>query len=112
MGLDLTVYPLKHYRSASGTPFLCDSLRLDRDGALFAAIERAPSFPVPQVEVYEDDGLRVRGTNPYGDPVRYVLAGELARVIADAAGLSPWNVAVVAFLRALPADLPVYLWWH
>ena len=112
MGVALILRPFKHYLSANGTPLLYESLRLDRDGALFDAIERAPSFAVPQVEVYEDDGLRVRGTTPYGEPVRYALAGELARAGSEPADLSPWNAAVVAFLRALPADLPVYLWWH
>lgn len=114
MGLDLTLLPHKHHH-VSGTPFLCESLRLDRDYALFDLILTAPRhFPGGPVEIHSDAGWEKRTTDPYGDPIYYVKAGDLAVALSDIAALStsPWNAAVIAFVRALPADVPVYLWWH
>lgn len=111
MGLDLTLLPHKHHH-VSGTPFLCESLRMDRDYDLFGRLRACPSREAGSVEVHSDDGWRRTDGDPYGDPIRYALAGDLAAVLPADVEVSPWNAAVIAFVRALPADVPVYLWWH
>lgn len=112
MGLDLTLLPHKHHH-LSGVPFLCESLRLDRAYALFDLILTAPRhFPGGPVEIHSDTGWDKCTANPYGEPIYYVKAGDLAAAIPAALSTSPWNAAVIAFVRTLPADVPVYLWWH
>ena len=113
MGLDLTLLPHKHHHTG-GVPLLCESLRLDRDYGLFGKLRACPSREAGALEVRCDSGWRTTQTDPYGDPIRYALAGDLAAVLVDvsSADVSPWNFAALAFLRALPADVPVYLWWH
>jgi len=111
MDLDLTLLPHKHHH-LSGVPLLCESLRLDRDYDLFGRLRACPSREAIPVDVHTDDGWRRTTTDPYGDPVRYALAGDLAAVLPADVSTSPWNDAVIAFVRALPADVPVYLWWH
>lgn len=114
MGLDLTLLPHKHHH-AGGTPLLCESLRLDRDYELFNMIERASQkhgIAAGVVAVHSDDGWRDTSHDPYGTALRYIRAGDLAAALGTAGGDTPWNVAVLAFVRALPTVVPVYLWWH
>lgn len=109
MGVDLTLLPDVPRRS-DVTPFLRDSLCLDRDCSLWRMVEAASSHEAGEVTVITEDGWRKVTTTPYGAPLHYVLAGDLAAAVAGA-DTSPWNAAVLAFVAALPADVPIYLWW-
>jgi hypothetical protein len=109
MGLDLTILPHKHHH-VSGTPLLAESLRLDRDYALFDRVLAVPREAAPVVTTHSDDGWRDTWADAYGAPLRLAYPRDLAAAFTG--DLSPWNAAVGAFLAALPPDVPVYLYWH
>lgn len=111
MGIDLTLSPAQ-YGSGTSSDLADTRVSLDRDYALFDQIKALPSwltrFPLYW---YGDDGVNLRSTDPYGDPLRYVCAVEFA-AIKPADDATAWNRAAIAFLAALPPDTRVYLWWH
>jgi hypothetical protein len=49
----------------------------------------------------------------YGDPLKWVKAGDLAK-LADHPQVTCWprNKAAFAYVAALPADWPLVLYWH
>lgn len=124
MGLDLALIPIQYHTNLrlwyGGTRIQCD-----RDYDVFAQIPgchyRGPEYarkPVARsrqlgaVELSTwtgDEGWAHVEEDPYGTPLEYILAGHLAKVNVDKA--SPWNQACFAFIRALPKDTPVVLWW-
>jgi hypothetical protein len=123
MGVDLTICP-KTYGSFEDNKWFLAYTRigLERDYDLFAQIDM-PSRPgVRQVcdpkplpatvrfDWYEDGGVKQRTDDPYGAPLRFVWAEELARV--DVGRSSDWNKAALAFVRGLPPRTPIVLWWH
>ena len=111
MGLDLTVCPMP-YTIDRFNDLLSTRVDLHRDYAMFEQIGSLPSLKAAlPVRWYEDDGLKLRDTNPYGGALRYTTASEFAAVkVPDDATV--WNRAVIAFLTALPPETRVYLWWH
>ena len=112
MGLDLTLSPI----TLSGTPWLAyDRLRLSRNYELFDAIKALPSNELPPdttVEWYEDNGIERQTADMYGEPLRYIQAGEFRNLVFDCRKTEQWNVAVIRFLQELPRETPVVLWWH
>lgn len=111
MGLDLTVCPTPYVNEGGGY-LLSTRIDLHRDYELFNQIKALPSLKgwLP-VRWYEDDGLKERTTDPYGNDLKYTTASEFAAVdVPDDA--TDWNRAAIAFLAALPPETRVYLWWH
>jgi hypothetical protein len=88
-----------------------------RHSDLWAMLVEA-STPAPcDVEWYGDSGIERTTTNPYGDPIRCLTAGEFARVWYWHSGQSgaqwgAWDLAIVAFVQALPLNTMLYLWFH
>ena len=82
------------------------------DYALWQKLEEV-GRPLPEkVHWYEDDGLRLRDTTPYGKALKFLYAGELWQFFNELEFLRPWDRAVVGFIRALPAKTRVVLWFH
>jgi hypothetical protein len=121
MGLDLTLAP-ENYPSSWWLTF--DRIRVDRDYRLYSQIaglrgtagytQVCNPRPIPsnvKVQWYEDEGIKERKTDPYGSPLTYLTAGELLAV-ALPTNASPWNKGVWAFLKELPPDTRILLWWH
>lgn len=118
MGVDLTLYPLEPYQAAMPKAiYPLTMLRLERWRWLWQQIEEQTTsvplgggvhcpFPDPGEGPFDPET-----EDPYGSPLTTVSAGELAAVTADP---YPWdgNEAALAYLRALPADRRVVLWWH
>ncbi len=113
MGLDLALLPDRwpKLEVIGWTALAYDRLALLRDYELFERIKKVPTTPVPMIQNYEDEGIRNRTTDPYGDPLTRCTAGALSE-IPEPKGLHPWNRAVMAFVRALPGNTPIVLWWH
>ena len=122
MGLDCKLLPNQwgpRFREVHGHMLACTSLDLTRHYALF---EQLPGYNRDDklnldgtvvdfdVEVYEDRGIKPRRTDSYGAPLRWVAAGELAKVKTDET--SPWNKAVFAFIQALPPETEIVIYWH
>lgn len=124
MGMALTLLP---YRNPG--PWVehlaYDRLALHQDYMLFAQIDqgvmgkgrgvrqvcRPQRLPIKmRLMWYGDGGIEDASEDPYGAPLTYVAAGELATV--DCGYTDPWNRAVFEMMKALPKDTPVVLWWH
>lgn len=127
MGMDLTLYPhkekIQHWRSQIGKA----GLRLDRQYEIMAQIDRGvmgdaggddveqvckpkPLPPNVTFMVYEDEGIKERRTDRYGEGLTYVEAWELKKVKVPEPS-SEWNKAIFAFIKALPDSYPVVLMW-
>lgn len=111
MAVNLTLIP---ERWPLGGPPLCSQKMLldlvDRD--LWTKI-RAEAIPLPEgVMHYEDDrGLRRRFDDPYGDPLMWMPAHSVARLLSPAVRESQWDRATLGYLRAIPPATRVVLWW-
>jgi hypothetical protein len=124
MGLDLTLIPCAYSTEKKFSEWILATTRLDlfRNYDIFGQIDSRgrgdgpvvcnakPLPPNVRFDWYEDDGIKERKEDQYGDKLTYVLAGELVKVKTK--DTCQWNKAVFAMMKALPADTPVILWWH
>lgn len=69
-----------------------------------------PLPPRTRLVVYDDDGEQRYGTDRYGAPLTFVFVRELRSLRLP---INPHlkNIAIKAFIDALPAEIPVILWW-
>ena len=110
MGIDLAVHPNRYYDH----PRLSDGynrLAFWRDSELFEQIQKLPSSLLEAERgfvYYDDEGLDDSKTDGYGQPLRYVEAGQFANINSD----NTWNEAVLTFLRSLPPEMPIILYWY
>lgn len=123
MGLDLTLIPIDHdsreYDTEPSTSwgFGHSLLQMDRDYELFKKFQRLESGDVPadfatftsRDEACEEPHYGQTQETPYGKPLRCVLAGQLVSVKTEE--LSDRNTAVMAYLKALPVNTKVALYW-
>lgn len=114
MGIDLKLWPapLANIGSVHTTQV---ALHLDRDSALFDRVRGVRTVPVPfdwrVYDYFEDTGMERITEDAYGEPLTMVFAEKLAAVpLSD--DTSCWNRATWAYLRELPPDTPVVLYWH
>lgn len=95
-----------------GDPVLCfERHRLDwtSDG-LFERM-KLEAIPLPNgADWYCDQGLEHYKEDPYGDPLTWLTAHTLVRLLS-AVPLHGWDMATLAFLKALPPSTRVVLWW-
>jgi hypothetical protein len=121
MGLNLTLLPLQNPRElVEVSVSTYNRLRFDRDYSLFGQIINInKSKPIikplaipPQlwVEIYEDEGLNRTRTNNYDNGLTFVYAYELKKLKLSK-NVSAINRAIMAFVRKLPDDTPIILWW-
>lgn len=59
----------------------------------------------------EEEGLKRGRTDPLGDELTFVYAKDLKR-LAVPSDSAPRNLAIKAFIDALPDDTPIILWWE
>ena len=109
MGLDLTLLPAR-FRMLDGFHGY-DRLGMHRDPELFDQILALPSLELHRpLDWYGDEGIESLAADPYGNVLRFCQAGDLGRTAP--AFRSTWNEAVLAFIRALPPETEIVLWWH
>lgn len=115
MGLDLTLVP-NRYPQIGGWFLAYDRISLDRQYALFDAIrDQVDTFPLEddtRFQWYGDEGLEDVREDPYGSPLRWCFAKDLSKIRLSVEDLSAWNRGVVAFVRSLPPDTKIVLWWN
>lgn len=118
MGIDLNLYVpeyslriVRQSQPHGPGAWSLSPLRCPHRDALFARIRKLPNSPLPDghmitiMDTYQD-----KTTDGYGAPLRMVCAGDLAELpLGDEPGL--WGPAVWAFLKALPPETPVVLYW-
>jgi hypothetical protein len=118
MGVDLTLMPLT--ADHPGFPLAHSMLLVERRRTLWDAVEAVPSKPAEAPvscfrgdDVNGKEGYGTRTKDCYGDALRLCRAGDLA-ALADHDGVTsaPMNVAIWAFLKALPPDHRIALYWH
>jgi len=130
MGMDLTLYPLGAEKKSVGWG-------LSRDYQLFAKIDNTVMCeeqvkqackpkPLPEqvkfriLETHLPFGVFKPGPDdcragivtkdPYGEPLTYSTAGELAKL--DCNGFSEWNKDVLRRIKRLKPETKVVLFWH
>lgn len=130
MGLDLTIMPLRNRRALDDSTVLCyDRLGFSRDSRIFRQItdpDGKSAFPDEGIEavvltyslppkmfleIYGDEGLRRTRQNPYGGEMVYTFAEEM-RKITLSEDVSTKNKAIMAYVNALEADIPIILEWR
>ncbi len=116
MGIDWTVLA-SYFREHRGEFLPTASLRFERDHRLFAQLSADATPPLVrllppglQAGVYRDAGLTFTATDGYGKPLTFATPGDM-RALRLPGDLTPWNCAVLAFLRALPPDNRLILFW-
>jgi hypothetical protein len=111
MGIDLKAMA-SFFREKRGEVLPTATLRFERDSALFAGLaERARPLPEGlRVGSYEDAGLTFTAVDRAGGPLTFITPPDLAG-LPSPGEISPWNSAVLAFLRALPGDARIVLFW-
>lgn len=92
-----------------------NTLDLDRDYSLQQRIKDAETpKPIPNgttLSIYGDKGLYDATNDPYGDALTWIEAQAFGS-ISIVTEYSHWNSAVVTFLKMLPPNTAVVLWWH
>jgi hypothetical protein len=117
MGMDLCVAVIK---PSTEKWWLChDRLRFDRDYDLFDLIKsKIQTWEIDPnlitLDWYEDEGIKARYTDPYGEKLTYTLASEFKRfkLKNDIGDFSEWSRAILIFLSELPEETKVVLWWN
>jgi len=110
MGLDLTLIPMR-YPSC----WLAHAeIDCNRNYEFFDKIKELESefTPLQQpIKACLGDRYEIHYNDAYGQPLKYITAGKLADHFKDV-HLDDWpNDAALAYIRALPAHLPVVLYW-
>ena len=116
MGVDLTLLPLL-------TPTYWashDVIRVNRCRELWADVLALPQQPIPEpLSCYvaqianNETGYGNRENSPYGERLCWTTAGALATLKDHPAIQDDWiNKAVLSYLRTMPEDWPIVLYWH
>lgn len=114
MGIDLAISPDRF--PMPNVKFLASN-RLGFEGRyydLWDKLEQAADVTGETILWCEDDGWTERTENPYGTPLKFITAGKFVEAV-DASGVTtmkPFDSAIVGFVRLLPPDTRLLLWFH
>lgn len=119
MGVDLTLMPLLG-PDAGRHPVSHSLMDVERRRELWPAIAALPTHEfadgITCFRGRDKDGdpkYGVAVTDPYGERIKFVLAGDLAALKDHEAVADSWqNRAVWAWLSHAPAEWPIALYWH
>lgn len=128
MSMELRLIFVRNRGSYFGTGdlYVTDELEVEQDYTLYGHIDNKhmcekgvkqvckpkpipPGFKVMVLD--EEDGWKERKDAPHAGKLTYVTAEELAKIKPEI-WKGDWNKAVLAMLKALPAEFPLILWWH
>lgn len=116
MGVDLRLLPFDC--DQGDFAFSHSILNFDGSYEFYDRINKLPQMPVPKdftsfcgrSENYDDTCYGRTVETPYGEHVKFALAGDLAKVNLD--GDYYQQKATQAYLKALPPHTKVALYWH
>jgi len=111
MGFDLRIYP----QYEQEVDFTHDILTLERDSDLFSCIKEVEQIhgqPVSRAGIRFFNEQKIQKTR-YEERIQGVPAGKLKDALSDYSFLhSHWrNRAFFAYLKCLPDDLELWLYW-
>lgn len=110
MGIDLAVHPNRYYDQPNfGDGF--NRLAFRRKRELFDRIRTLSSRKLEAERdfvYYDDEGIESAKVDGYDDPLKYVEAQHFANIHSD----NQWNEAILTFLRSLPPQMPIVLYWY
>jgi hypothetical protein len=120
MGLDLTLLPLHHQSEITSRNIMCyDKLRVRREDDIINMLrEDDPTTLVTQAlppgaklvsPMYEPK--KTSRKDPYGDELKYAFAKDFKK-FKWPEEMDRRNKGVRAYLKALPPDIPIILYWH
>jgi hypothetical protein len=115
MGLDLEVCPVSY--DYLDWWLLHNRMRFKRDYDLFDEIKKLQTIPIPEnkvVQVYEDEGIEEKRTDPWEKELKYVRAEEFSKLeyeIDEGDKFSKWNFAIISMVKNLQKDTPIVLYW-
>jgi hypothetical protein len=113
MGLDLKFFPIEN-PDFGGNWYVRTVLELRRDYRVFDLVRSVKCHlvgPLKKVFVPGDRECPACTEDAYGSPLTFAMAGDLASVnLPDDAAY--WTQAAWAYLRSLPMDTVVVLWWN
>jgi hypothetical protein len=120
MGLDLNL--LVSY-STSSPDFANTLISCGRDGKLFDIIDETSKKygieidnPITSYtgssEYYDDVCFGDTYKTPYGDVIKGVKSKYLKDALRDYQPMSYANRAAISFIKELPDELIIYLYWH
>lgn len=124
MGVDLTLMPMNGTTAEGKARFPHAKIPLDRDRSLWVRIEQS-KIERPWGSLlsghHDEEGYTETAETPYGTPLTVVHAGQIRSILSDylddlaankSTGWEPrWTLAACSYLRQLPADTEVVLWW-
>ncbi len=116
MGVDLTLVPERF--APSDCMLGVTRFMLDRNSDMFNVLRKLPINRFSskfRYWKYGDDGLETVNRTPYDDPLTFLYASDFSELPADfneEEELSEYNSAVFAFIRKLPPETRILLWWH
>jgi hypothetical protein len=130
MGVDLKLLPL-YAKSNIGFNFALTMLELDRRYQLFEQIEKIPTVTlegtfstylarIPDGSWQGENAFGVVKEDAYGNKIQFVQAGQLADIMGKwySELKEEWsqydfhNKAAIAYLKCLPKDHLIGLYWH
>lgn len=127
MGTDLDLLPVparhQHEFAKGGSVTGYDRLSLERDHEVFGQITGCPrgensvTIPVhplpPGVDVwtYHDEGIEKSREDRYGVELTFAYAKDLKKLHMPDTKPS-MDLAIKAFIDALPDETPIILYWH
>lgn len=130
MGLDLTIYPMEYIPDPGrwqSIYLLSDHVCFRRHSDIFKQIdswpgddrspanirvktELVPLDVIIEVPILDSEDYTRKTEDEYGQRLRWCYADELAKLQLHVDG-HPYNVAILAFLKALPDKIRILLYW-
>ncbi|KXK08790.1 MAG: hypothetical protein UZ21_OP11001000345 [Microgenomates bacterium OLB22] len=120
MGLDLTLILVNEPGGINKVShYAKNTLRLEREGfyGQFLSSQGDPAKvqarPIPKrlwVGVYTDEGLQMTREDAYGEELMWLYAHELLATLSLCVR-NRWNKAIMAFIKAIPPETPIILYW-
>ncbi len=131
MGVELILMPLRREsRLQERVIRTFDRVTLETDYEIFAQIADKGKPEIPETELaqvvrtktipkgsyislYTDKGLREVSENPNHTPISYTTPREMRKINFSAiVDISPRNKASILYLRQLPENTPIILYWN
>lgn len=124
MGVDCTLLPVEFENDQWG--YSHTVLKLDRNYTVWEMLRKLPDAGAVPSSFASHIGGRVREgeqagepcygetqKDPYGDPVRCVRAGDLAKLSKRLRSYGlPRTKASIAYCAQLPPETRIAIWWH